>query len=80
MDVNVACGPNWTERDLEVIFQDEHVQHSRAHDYPSLLVELGIYPSTSAARRAGREGPIPKGYAELRASKRHFLFLWNPSE
>jgi len=81
LDHNVVIrGSAWVEGDIPVIFGEEEVIFSEARDLPNLLVNLGIYPSTSAARRAGRVGPIPLGYTELKASKRDFLFIWNPHE
>lgn len=45
-----------------------------------LCKDLGIYKSTSEARRAGRIGNIPKGYSEIKASKKVILYVWNPED
>lgn len=71
--------------DVESIFGDgkgdiEEVLYIQDVSLDFLLKELGVYKSTSEARRAGRSGPIPTGYTELKASKVHRLFIWNPSE
>jgi hypothetical protein len=75
----------WTERDIELLFGDlegnvETVHFTEAQDLPNLLKELGIFPSTSEARRAGRGGPIPEGWTEMKASKKRMLWIWNPTE
>lgn len=83
-NVVVKSAP-WTERDLELHFGDlegniEEVHFTEAQDLPNLLKELGVFPSTSEARRAGRDGPIPEGWTELKASKKRMLWIWNPTE
>lgn len=71
----------WAERDIEVLFGSEPVHFTEASDLPNLLVELGIFPSTSAARRAGRDGAIPDGFTDrFKASKKRFIWIWNPTE
>lgn len=71
----------WTPRDIEILFGDEpDIHFTVAVDLPNLLVELGIYKSCSDARRAGRIGPIPPGWTELKASKKRRLWIWNPTE
>ena len=70
MEINFGDGNGNTE---EVHFTD-------AQDLPNLLKELGVFPSTSEARRAGRTGPIPEGWTELKASKKRMLWIWNPTE
>lgn len=70
----------WTFRDLDTIFGDEHIDAIEDAYLDVLLARLGIYKSSSEARRAGRQGPIPLGYSEIKASKKDRLFIWNPSE
>jgi hypothetical protein len=82
--VIVKCSA-WTERDLELHFGDlagdvEPVHFTEAVDLPNLMKELGVFPSTSEARRAGRTGPIPEGWTEMKASKKRMLWVWNPTE
>lgn len=80
-DYNLVVSDSpWTVRDLDIIFEDEHVDRIPNISLDVLLAKLGIYKSTSEARRAGRQGPIPLGYSEIKASKRDRLFIWNPSE
>jgi hypothetical protein len=57
---------------------DEPIYFMTAKDLPNLLVKAGVYRSTSQARRAGRVGDVPKGWTELKASKKHTLWIWNP--
>jgi hypothetical protein len=43
------------------------------------LKEMNIFTSTSEARRAGRDGPIPQGFTnDFKASKKRRLWIWNP--
>ena len=75
----VATSP-WTKRDLDIVFPGESVVSIQNEPLDVLLAKAGIYKSSSEARRAGRQGPIPLGYSEIKASKRDRLFIWNPSE
>lgn len=68
----------YTQRDLDLIFQNEDIVFAAATTLDSLCKELGIYKSTSEARRAGRIGDVPVGYSEIKASKLHTLYIWNP--
>lgn len=70
----------WQERDLFLIFQNEDVIFVDEMSIPQLLKHLGVFPSTSKAVQAGKTGEIPKGYTEYRASKKCFLYIWNPTE
>lgn len=73
-------GSPWTKRDLDLIFYDELIHFSNASTLHNLMVEVGAYNSASEARRAGRQGAIPSGYTEMKASKKRRLYIWNPSE
>ena len=85
-DFNIVVDtPHLQDGDIESIFGDgrghvEEVLYTREVPLDVLLRDLGIYKSTSEARRAGRSGPIPSGYTELKASRIHRLYIWNPSE
>jgi arginine repressor len=70
----------WTQRDLEILFESEPVQFVQDQDLSQLMKELGIFKSTSEARRANRTGAIPGGYTEYRASKKQMIWIWNPTE
>lgn len=76
----VISRSDWQPRDIEIIFEEESVVFSDHMTLDQLLKELGVYKSTSDARRAGRHGPIPFGYSEIKASKLVKLFVWNPQE
>jgi hypothetical protein len=69
-----------TKRDLECVFNSEKFCFAESLTIDSLCKELGVYKSTSDARRAGREGRVPTGYSEIKASKKITLFIWNPDE
>ena len=71
----------WLEQDIKSLFGDEEVHFTDATDLSVLMKELGIFKSTSDARRAGRVGPIPNGFTfEFKASKKCRLWIWNPTE
>lgn len=71
----------WTDRDVELLFGDEEVHFTEATDLSVLMKELGIFKTTSEARRAGRVGPIPTGFTfEFKASKKVRIWIWNPTE
>jgi len=71
----------WQESDIELLFEDEEVHFTDATCLSVLMKELGIFSSTSEARRAGRVGPIPEGFTfEFKASKKVRLWIWNPTE
>ena len=79
-NVVVKSSP-WTEDDIHTLFGDEEVHFTEANDLPGLLKELGIFKSTTQARKAGRDGPIPEGFtAEFKASKKRRIWIWNPTE
>ena len=80
-NIVVLNGNNIPGADEACLFGDEPVHYTTARDLPNLLVEIGIYKSTSEARRAGRTGPIPEGFTgKFRASRRYFIWIWNPTE
>ena len=71
----------WQESDVKTLFGDEQVFFAESDELSALMRELEVFPSASAARRAGREGPIPEGWtAEFKASKKRRLWIWNPTE
>ena len=76
----------WRDEDIATLFGDlegnvEEVHFAESDEMGALMRELGVFPSASAARRAGREGPIPEGWtAEFKASKKRRIWIWNPSE
>ncbi len=71
----------WQESDVKTLFGDEQVFFAESDELSALMRELEVFPSASAARRAGREGPIPDGWtAEFKASKKRRLWIWNPTE
>ena len=79
-NVVVKTSP-WTDRDLKCLFGDEEVHFTEATCLSVLMKELGIFKSTSDARRAGRVGPIPDGFTDaFKASKKVNIWIWNPTE
>lgn len=71
----------WRVDDILCLYPEtEEVHYTQAEDIQSLMVELGVFPSKSKAMRANRQGPIPKGWTEFKASKKRMLWIWNPSE
>ena len=79
-NVIITSSP-WQESDVKTLFGDEQVFFAESDELSALMRELEVFPSASAARRAGREGPIPDGWtAEFKASKKRRLWIWNPTE
>lgn len=70
---------NWNSKDIGTIFETEEIHFTNARCLSKLMVELGIFPSTTKARLAGRIGKIPTGYTEFKASKKRRIFIWNPT-
>ena len=71
----------WRESDIKTLFGDEQVFFAESNEMSALMRELEIFPSASAARRAGRVGPIPDGWTEeFKASKKRRLWIWNPAK
>lgn len=76
----IIDGPHVKDRDHEIVFgKDKPVHRTATKDLPNLLKELGVFNSTGEARRAGRDGLVPSGYTELKASKKRRLYIWNPT-
>lgn len=69
----------YQERDLHTLFGDEDVIFKDVTDLPRLLADLGIFKSTTQARKAGHSGELPLGWSVLGTKKKR-VFLWNPSE
>lgn len=87
--MNVVIGQSETQSMLNSLFYDnsksletwqkeDPIHYSQAEDLQALMLEVGAYKTKSEAMRAGRSGPIPKGYSEYKASKKIRLWLWNP--
>lgn len=77
----VVKGSAWLDSDIETLFGDEEVFFAESDELSALMRELGVFPSASAARRAGRHGPIPEGWThEFKASKKRRLWIWNPTK
>lgn len=57
----------------------EQVLYKEAPSLEVLYRDLGIYKSSSEAKRAGKGGEIPLGYSEHKASKKRRVYIWNPS-
>lgn len=74
----IVIQSKWELRDIPLLFDDQTIWFTQQTMLPNLLKELNIYPSTSDAIRAGRKGEIPKGWTELKASKKRNLWIWNP--
>lgn len=77
----VIRSSKWRDEDLRLLFGDDEVFFAESDELSALMRELGIFDSASAARRAGREGPIPTGWTDaFKASKKRRLWIWNPDE
>lgn len=80
MDINVVWEGNLSVNDFDNVFNNESFVVSKSESLQELMVELGLFKSRSAARAAGRVGPIPDGYTEFKGNKKTFLYLWNPTD
>lgn len=74
----------WQQQDIETLYGDwdgtvEKVTMVNNKPLPNLLVELGVFKSTSQARQAGRTGDIPTGWTQFKASRKVTLWIWNPT-
>jgi len=77
----VITNSAWKKSDIEILFGDEEVHFTECDELSALMRELGVFPSASQARKAGRHGPIPEGWShEFKASKKVRLWIWNPTE
>lgn len=77
----VIKSSEWNQSDLVTLFGDEEVFFAESTEMGALMRELGIFPSASQARKAGRTGDVPKGWtAEFKASKKRRIWIWNPTE
>lgn len=81
----VVKDSKWKESDITTLFGDwngdvEEVKFVDDMPMPNLMVELGIFPSTSKARQANRIGDIPSGWTQYKASRKVTLWIWNPTE
>lgn len=71
----------WRESDIKTLFGDEQVFFAESNELSVLMRELGVFSSSSEARRAGRVGPIPDGWTPMfKASKKRSIWIWNPTE
>lgn len=84
--MNIVIGNSkWHKDDINSIYAnmkgkyDEPILFTTEEFLPNLLVSLGFYKSTSQARQAKREGKIPDGYTELKATKTDIIYIWNPN-
>lgn len=82
MNIVIESSP-YTGLDLDSMFVDnqgtrEEIHFLSAIDISNLMVQIGAYPSTSKARQAGRVGPVPFGFTEIKASKKMRIWVLNP--
>lgn len=81
MDINIIVqNGNVLSGDQKTLFGDESVECIEPMSIPDLMLKFGIYKSKSQAIKAGRTGQIPNGWVELKASKKVYMFIWNPTE
>lgn len=78
----IVNGPYILPTDVATLFggSQDVIHYTDETDLSRLMVELGVYPSTSQARRVGRHGPVPTGFTEYKASKKRPICIWNPTE
>lgn len=77
----IVKNKNVLPTDQATLFEDEPVVFvEEGTKYPNMLVELGLMPSTSQARRNGRVGDIPSGWNVVKGNRKVVLYIWNPTE
>lgn len=77
----IVKGPWVLPTDAETLFGDASVYYAESTELSRLMVELGVYASTSKARRDNRHGPVPTGFTEIyKANKIRAISIWNPTE
>ena len=66
--------------DKTTLFEEEdcYILDDSVTLLPNLLVTLGLYKTTSEARRAGRVGELPKGWSVIQGNKLTTVWVWNP--
>mgnify|MGYP003403601353 CR=1 FL=1 len=73
MEINVLIGKHVRESDKDLFFQaeDEDIfkEFPDETKYPQLLKELGIFKSTSEARRMGWDKEIKEGFEDFKIGK-----------
>jgi hypothetical protein len=76
----VVDNGNVRESDILTLFgPNARVHFTKCTTMQALMKEMGVFPSTSEATRAGRVGPIPRGFTDdFKASKKRRLWIWNP--
>jgi hypothetical protein len=85
-DVNIIVGENWRHDDKSLLFApNDHTPPEVIHFFPAtlrmpqLLKEVLIFSSTSQARKAGWDKPIPPGWSDFTiGKKRTRICIWNP--
>ncbi len=73
MEMNILIGKGITETDKELFFnytpEDKFQEFPVETKFPQLLKALGIFPSTSEARRNGWDKDIPCGWTDFEIGK-----------
>lgn len=76
----IVASSHWRHSDISLLFGDEPVEFIDDIDLSRLAVSIGAYDSSSKARKAGRVGPIPRGWVEWKPNKKMRAWIWNPTE
>lgn len=84
MDINIIVdnGNVQWDSDWDTLFGDEDAFVIPADtDMQSLHVDIvPLFKSKSQAVKAGRKGPLPKGWNVFKGNKKTFIYMWNPTE
>lgn len=76
------------DSDRELFFgpttgEESFVEFDDSWSLANVMVEIGLFPSLSQARKNGQAGEIPEGFTEVRRGKnknRKFIFILNRFE
>lgn len=80
MNIVISSSP-YTEQDLKTLYCGEDIiYYDGVNELSVMLTQLGLYKSSSQARKANRYGPIPSGWTEFKGNKTTTVWIWNPSE
>lgn len=56
---------------------EEHIKYDGPDNLANLLLEIGIFKTTSEARRNGYNKPIPIGYTEIKFKHYRNVYILN---
>ena len=89
LEVNIISGNCVDDKDLSVVFGDIDgniggtvIRVEPNTHMSNILKDLGIFQSSSQARKSGWDFTLPEGFTHYPkiGKKRHEITIWNPTE